>query len=79
MPPTLLHWPMTSEVDVSGMTVEAEPFHHILLQVVAVRHTAAEGQSDRKGIGHGSAYEANVLLNSSMQKKWHPLIFTDAC
>jgi len=27
MPPILSCWPMTSEVDVDGMTVEAEPSH----------------------------------------------------
>jgi len=27
MPPNLLRWPMTSEVDVGGMAVEVEPSH----------------------------------------------------
>ena len=41
MPPILLCWPMTSEVDVGGVTVEVEPSLQYSVFV------AAEGKSDR--------------------------------
>lgn len=36
MPPILLHWPTTSEVNVDGTAVESDPSHQYSLHVVVV-------------------------------------------
>ena len=46
MPPILLCWPTTSEVDVGGTAVEVDLPTNIPLHAVAVWQMAAEGQSD---------------------------------
>ena len=36
MPPILLCWPTTSEVDVGGMAVEVEPSHHVVCRLLFI-------------------------------------------
>jgi len=47
LPPILLFWPMTSEVDVGGMAVEDEPSHQYPITCGCVWQVSAEGQSDK--------------------------------
>jgi len=47
MPPALLCWPTTSEVDVADMVIEVEAPTDIVLHVVAMSQMAAEGHSDK--------------------------------
>jgi len=66
VPPTSLCWPTTSEVDVGGMAVEAEPFTGIPLSFVAVWKMAAEGQSDKMTSDTKYTWSKGVELNSYM-------------
>ena len=53
------------------------PLCHI--DFVAVQQMAAEGQSDKMGLTWKCTWSKGVKLNFSMRKKWHQLIFMDAC
>ena len=51
----------------------------MLLLVVAVGQMAEEGHSDKMASGLEIRMKHMKTLNSSMQKKWHPMTFTDVC
>lgn len=46
--PILFCWPMASEADGGGTTVEIELSFSILLYIVPVQQVAVEGQSDKR-------------------------------
>ena len=69
MPPILLCWPTTSEIDVGGMTVEAEPSFQYSIPSCC-QQMAEWGAVWDNGVSHSSASETKgVGLNSSVQKK----------
>ena len=57
MPPVLLCWSMTSEADVGGMTVEAEPFCQCSITFCCHVTEDSKGAVWQNGIWRGSAYE----------------------
>ena len=57
MPPVLLCWSMTSEVDVGGMAVEDEPSHQH-----SITFCCHVTDGSRGAVWHGSMYEAEVCL-----------------
>jgi len=67
VPPILLHWPVTSGVDVGGMAVEVEPSHQYSISFCCCM-TATEGQSDKMVPHMGARMKKRVSLNSSMGK-----------
>ena len=80
MPPILLCWPVTSEVRVGGMAVEAEPSHQYPVPCCCCVTDGSRGAVWQNGVWHGSADEAKRShWISSCRKKWHPLTFSDAC
>jgi len=64
MLPMLFYWPMTSEANVGGMAVEAEPSTNIPLHFVTMQQMAAEGQSDRVASDTELCTELNSSLNA---------------
>jgi len=78
MPPIVLCWPTTSEADVGGTLVEAEP-SYIALNFVAVWQITAEGQSDRMVSDMEERMKQRCGTEFLHPKKWHPLTFIDAC
>ena len=60
MPPILLWWPLTSEVNIGGMTVEVEPFHQSSVTSCCCVAAGSREADWQNGIWHGSAYEAKV-------------------
>jgi len=70
-----LRWPMTSEVNEERLNIPTS----IPLHVVAMQQIAAEGQSDKMASDtevHTKQRCGTEFLRA--EKKWHPLIFTDA-
>ena len=55
MPPTLLCWPTTSEVAVSGMAVEIEPSHQYSITLCGCATDGSGGTVSQNGM-----YEAKV-------------------
>ena len=60
MPPILLCWPTTSEVDVGGMRTEAEPSRQY--SIIFSCHTidGSRGAVWQNDVWHGSSYKAKV-------------------
>ena len=58
MPPISSHWPTTSEADVGGMAVEAEPSHQYSITICCCVTDGSRGALWQSGDGHGSADEA---------------------
>jgi hypothetical protein len=74
MPPILLCWPTTSEVNVVDMAVEAEPSRQYSIKFCCRATDDSRGAVWQNGIWHGSAY---WILPCG--KKLHPMTFIDAC
>jgi hypothetical protein len=75
MPPVLLCWSTTSEVDVGDMTVEVEPSRQY-----AVKFCCHATDDSRRAVWHGSEYGAKVCnWIPSYKKKLHPVTLIDAC
>jgi len=60
MPPILLCWPVTSEVRVGGMAVEAEPSHQYPVPCCCCVTDGSRTTVWQKGIWHRTTYEAKV-------------------
>jgi len=73
MPPILSCWPMTSEVHVDGMTVEAEPSHWYSSTFYCHVTDGSRGALWTKWcLTWKYVWSKGVSLNSSMQKKMAP-------
>ena len=80
MPPILLCWPTTSEVNVVDMAVEVEPSRQYSVKFCCRATDDSRGAVWQNGVWHGSAYETKVCnWIPPCGKKLHPMTFTDAC
>ena len=75
MPPILLHWSKTSEADGGGMAEEVEPSHQYSINMLLL----CNRWQQRGSLTKCHLTEKKVFGKSSMGKKWHPLIFINAC
>jgi len=81
MPPILLCWPMTTEVDVGGMAIEVKPifhqrwFHQYSITFCCHLTDGSRGALTKWRLTCNCGGSNGVSLNSSMQNKWHPLTF----
>ena len=78
MPLMLFCWPMTSEADGGGTAVEAEPSCWCYILMLCDRWQQ-RGSLTKWHLTWKYMWSKGVLLNSSVQKKWHPLTFIDVC
>ena len=60
MPPILLCWPATSEVDIGGVAVEVESSHQYLVPFCCCMMDGSRGAVWLNGVWHGSGCEAKV-------------------
>ena len=81
MPPVLLCWSMTSEVDVGGMAVEDEPSHQHSITFCCHVTDGSRGAAwhTQQHLTWKHTWSKGVSLNSSMWKISYPLTFTDTC
>jgi len=71
---------MTSEVDVGGMAVEADPSHQQSIMFCCCATDGSRGAVWHNAVWHGGVYEPKVChWIPSCGKKWHPLTFTGSC
>ena len=77
--PIFLCQPMTSEIDLGGIVVKMESSLQNSVTFCFCIWDSSRGTVWHNDIWHRSVYEAKlwnwIELNSSMQKKWHPLTF----
>ena len=71
MPPILLCWPTTSEVDVAGIAVEVEPTHQYSVLLPCDRWQQ-RGALTKCGLTQKWFWNEGVSLNSPMWKKMAP-------
>ena len=80
MPPILLCWPTTTEVDVDGMTVEVELSHQPPITFCCSMTNGSTGEIWQNVVWHASVYEAKLChWISPCIKKWHSPTFTNIC
>jgi len=76
MPPILLCWPITSEVDGGGMAAEAEPSSPYFITSCFCMTHVSRGAAWQNGIWNGSAYEAKMCCwippCGNNCTHWHP-------
>ena len=81
MPPTLLCWPATSEVDIGGMTTEAEPSEQYSMTSCCCVTDGSREAAWQNGVWCGSAYEAKAGHWISPCRKngtyWYSLILAE--
>jgi len=74
MPPILLRWPMTSEVDVGGMAIKDEPSHQ---NSSTFCHHVTDGRRGASDMGLDMKQRC-VIEFLHVGKKWHPLTLINA-
>jgi len=80
MPPILQCWPITSEADVGGMAVEAEPPYQHCVTCCCCMTNGSRGAVWQNDSWYGSEYEEIVgHWIPPCEKKGHPLTSTDVC
>ena len=80
MPPILLCWPPTSEVDVGSIAAEVEPSHQYSVTFCCSATDGSRGAVWKNGVWHGSENEGKVCpWIPPCEKKWHPLTFINTC
>ena len=80
MPPILWCWPLTSEADVGGMAVGAEPSHWYPILFCCHRTDGSRGTVWHNCIWRGSAHGAKGWdWPPPRGKKWHAGTFINAC
>ena len=73
MPPILLCWPITSEADVGGMSVEVEPSCNLMI------FSGIVFLSDKMMSDMGVQMKQRCDVEFLMWKKRQPLTFADTC
>ena len=72
--------PVMSEVDDGGMAVEVERSHQYSVTFCCHMADGSRGAVWQIGAWHRSGYEAKgCCWIPPCEKKWHPVIFSDAC
>ena len=79
MPPILFCWPLTSAVDVGGMTVEVEPSHSFSVTCCFYVTDGSKGMSDQI-VTDVEVWMKQRFVHSvtACRKKWYPLTFISA-